>query len=196
MRKFICPTCEGKKKITIREVFKQLVPCPDCKGDGVAELRLKEISVEDIVYEAERLFNPWMEQMEPFLYGREGIVLLVFNTKTGKFLYTLLGKLPNEKVAEKLFFATEKMKRLAVTGEVSSFESENISLSQFGGAIRLGDIILSASGFPPHMDQNFCINVAQQAEVCDEFSANIIYNLTEEKIRFWSRKMAEENQNK
>lgn len=198
MRKFPCPTCEGTGKVDRNLPFKQKAKiCLDCKGAGEAPLNCNpNVSLGLIMGEAESHFSTWMQEMEPFLFGRSGIVFLAFNIKTGKFAYTVLGDLHPGNVAEKLFFATEKMRRLVAFRLVSSFEDENIFAGQFGGAIRLGDIILSASGFPPHMDQNFCLNVAQRAKVCDAYSASMIYDLTEEKIKYWSRKVADENKNK
>jgi hypothetical protein len=194
--KIQCPTCLGTGHAEKESQFQVRQPiCPDCRGTGEGKLRIaQDISVYDIESSAMQIFGEGLRHLSHLLYGRKGVIFLVYDTETGTFAYHRLGDLPIDKVFEKLFFATEKVKRLIANPDhISSFQSEDVAKQQFGGAIRLGRYILSTSGFPPNMDQLFCVLVAVDAKLIDEYTVSCLYELTKERVKFWEDKMAKDN---
>lgn len=186
--KFPCVKCDGKGGF-----FPEQPICRICEGKKVIPLQIYDTLPSLGHLDIHNIFYKFMENFSHSLYGREGCIFLAYNLETGEFLYEKLGKLSPEKTAEKLFFATEKMQRLATSLEhISSFQSEDIALSRFGGAIRLGKWIFSVSGFPPQTDQQFCIYVAHTHGIIDYSGIIMIVDATQPQISFWNKKMQEE----
>ena len=101
------------------------------------------------------------------LDGREGIHLALARidndaTTENKIISEMIGEVPDDKKEEKKGFAHEKVIRLSERdhsgfNDVCSFETEDIPNKKYGGAIKSQSFYISASGFPPHLDQKFII---------------------------------------
>jgi len=72
----------------------------------------------------------------------------------------ILGSVPPERAKEKLVFAEEKIRRMRQNNYLTSFEDENESEKKFGGGIQTRSYFIAPSGFPPHLDQDFAILLA------------------------------------
>lgn len=103
-----------------------------------------------------------MAMMSEELIGRFGGYLCVADTDTGIPLLTaVIGTPTSEKGTKYQRFAEEKCARLALNPTyVSSWQTRNTDLNQFGGAVRTSRRILGFSGFPELWDEALCIAVA------------------------------------
>ena len=105
-------------------------------------------------------------------FGREssgGYIYLrdsMGNTK----LHHYVGELPRDEVSECHRFSQEKACRLLThDGHSTSWQSRNVQAQKYGGAIRLpSGHVLSFSGLPEHLDEVFCICLAQHMGWLDE----------------------------
>ncbi|MCR4280094.1 MAG: hypothetical protein NUV82_01555 [Candidatus Komeilibacteria bacterium] len=81
-----------------------------------------------------------------------GGYLVIRSKKDGRVLFVVqIGEIPPEKVQKYFDYALEKGARLYIhlpEGHISSFQSANEAKNQFGGAVLIGDYILSFSGIP------------------------------------------------
>lgn len=156
------------------------------------------------IIKAVQLFLPLFIQLnKKELEDREGIVFAIQKrSKTGKSVFIqkeikiiTLGNLAEEKVAEKTTFAVEKIRRLIYSqkynkksgGDISSFESENVSEKKFGGAIRTNNYFMSASGFPPHLDQKLLLELALMVNELSFYSAAKIDLITWSQQKKWKK---------
>jgi hypothetical protein len=105
-----------------------------------------------------------------------------------------IGVIPENKLTEKQDFAIEKVLRLDDRNrnrryldvfELSSFDSEDEDKKQYGGGIRVKDFYLSASNFPPHLDQKFMLIVSVLCGQLTFTEAAKIDKDTFEKQRRW-----------
>ena len=94
--------------------------------------------------------------------GRTGGYFCLANAETGLPLLVLpLGQVPLEKAEKYLRLCQEKAKRLAEHLEhLSSWESRNPDKEQWGGAVRVGNLIFSFSGLPEMGDEAVMLAVA------------------------------------
>lgn len=157
------------------------------------------------IIEIAKLFLPIFIQLNKKELGnRKGIVFAIQKrSKTGKSVYLqkeiptiVLGDLPEEKVKEKTEFAIEKIRRLiyfqtyknsSSGGDVSSFESEDVPNKKFGGSIRTDNYFMSASGFPPHLDQKFLLELAIMTDQLSFYSAAQIDLVTWSEQKKWKK---------
>lgn len=112
---------------------------------------------------AESFLPAFLKMHKDRLGDRKGIYLLIVlrtksvHQKRGE----VIGYLPPEKQLEKKGYAAEKLKRIILNKEYSSFQSENEKKGSFGGAIMPNnELHMSASGFPPDLDQEFNVLVS------------------------------------
>lgn len=183
----VCGACNGKGTVPLfRGYIQKQKACTACNGEKQFYFRFdNEIDLETITYDAKQYFDYFVDQNSKRLHGRKGCIFVVYDIPTGRFAYLQLGYIPAEKVAEKMFFATEKMYRVLEGNLITSFDTEDIDLKHFGGAIRLGRYILSTSGFPPHMDQEFDLYIAKSAELTDDDVCSTIRKITQKKCDYW-----------
>jgi len=88
--------------------------------------------------------------------GVTGFPLLIFP----------IGIMPEEKVVKYLAFCQEKAKRLAKHSDhMSSWESRNPDENQWGGAIKIEDLIYSFSGLPELGDEAAMLGCATAIRV-------------------------------
>jgi len=94
---------------------------------------------------------------------RLGGFFCIANGKTGlPYLVKVVGNPPEDKREAYFFFAREKARRLAEHPEhMSSWESRNPELDQWGGAVRRGDFIFSFSGLPELADEALILCLLQ-----------------------------------
>lgn len=87
--------------------------------------------------------------------GKKGGYFCVADGLSGTpLLVALVGEIPLEKVEKYMEFAQEKARRLSFhIGHVSSWESRDPDHDQWGGAIRIEDMIFSFSGLPELGDE-------------------------------------------
>ncbi len=79
------------------------------------------------------------------------------------------GDIPHDKRKGRASRAQEKLLRL-LNGDrnhVSSWQTRNPELSQYGGAIRVGDWILSFAGLPEALDEVFMLLVADFSKLAE-----------------------------
>ena len=90
----------------------------------------------------------------------------MMDAKTGQIvLLTFVGSVPEEKKAKYFAFAQEKAKRLFGHPEhLTSEESKNDDLQQYGGAIRGRRYIYSFSGLPANGDSLVSRKIATTVE--------------------------------
>jgi len=95
--------------------------------------------------------------------GKKGGYFCVADGLSGTpLLVALVGEVPLEKVEKYLEFSQEKSRRLAFQiGHLSSWESRDPSHNQWGGAIRIEDMIFSFSGLPELGDEVLMLLVGQ-----------------------------------
>jgi hypothetical protein len=93
--------------------------------------------------------------------GRKGGYFCVADGLTGTpLLVAIVGEVPLEKAEKYMEFAQEKARRLAFQiGHVSSWESRDPDHNQWGGAIRIEDLIFSFSGLPELADEAAMLGV-------------------------------------
>ncbi len=183
----VCGVCNGKGTIPLFRGYKQNEKtCPACNGEKKFYFRYNDdVELEEIANEAKRLGDYFIEKNEAGLYGRKGCIFLAYDIPTGRFVYLQLGYIPAEKVAEKMFFATEKMYRVLEGNLITSFDTEDIDKKKFGGAIRLGRYIFSTSGFPTHMDQEFDLFLAIAVNLTDTGTYDCMRKITQNKYTYW-----------
>jgi hypothetical protein len=87
---------------------------------------------------------------------RAGGVLTVLRRNGQLLLHAELGTIPEEKWEKYHRLSVEKAVRLCKNfNHVSSWQSRDVMLKKYGGAIRAGDYILSFSGLPELCDEAF-----------------------------------------
>lgn len=143
------------------------------------------------------VFPTFIEAHEHMLGGRAALAL-GFNQGlvpvTGCSVH-YLGTFPPGKAEEKEGLAIKKIRVLQTRNsadfpDVSSFQTEDETLKQYGGGVRVGDCYYSASGFPPHLDQKFIIAVLLVANLITMKDAAFIEELTYEKQKNWFEKVS------
>ncbi len=94
------------------------------------------------------------------LDDEKGGYLCVADAKTGTpLLVALIGEKSVETRART--YAEEKCARLATCpSHVSSWQSRDELFQRYGGAIRAGEILISFSGLPEHLDEMLAVSVA------------------------------------
>ncbi len=102
----------------------------------------------------------------PNWIGKRGGCFCMMDAKTGQIvLLTLVGWVPEEKKLKYFLLAQEKAKRLfAHPQHLTSEESKNDGLEQYGGAIRGRKFIYSFSGLPAIGDSLISLKIAMGVE--------------------------------
>lgn len=110
---------------------------------------------------AKLLLPSFIEQHQEALKGRAGICLAVMTPGATKGFQTAtcpIGNLPPERFGEEQHLAIEKVTRIQEFGHNTSFQTEDEEKGQYGGGIKVTDeLYISASGFPPDLDQAFVV---------------------------------------
>jgi hypothetical protein len=107
-------------------------------------------------------FHKFLEENKKELGDRKGLYLAGIDLKEGGFLSSgmILGTLPPEKIIEKTGYAFEKLTRVIKGKYFTTFPTQDYSLGQYGGGIKIPDILaLAGSGFPPNLDHKFLVEV-------------------------------------
>lgn len=140
---------------------------------------------------AENILPGFIETHKNELNGREGGQLIAIpriysselNSNNGFFI-KVLGNLPAEKRSQKETFARNKVNylksMLADISIVSSYSGWDEEKGIYGGGIKTRNYIIAFSGFPPHLDQKFCIILALALNELDMSQAAELENATKE----------------
>lgn len=136
------------------------------------------------------LFLPaFLEAHKKEVGKRTGIALAIQHQNAVELKHVRkIGTLDDKRFHEKSAFARDKIYRMYETGDLCSFQSEDETKGQFGGGIRTKDFLIAPSGLPPHLDQEFAIQLAMLAgELCC-VSAIAIKAVSYKRIQYWMQK--------
>ncbi len=126
------------------------------------------------------------------LGGRTGIVLAI-STGDAPIDTELLGELSHDVFHQKRDLAFEKLDRIKRNKEITSFRSENEELRQFGGGIQVSeDLWISASGFPPDLDQKFLLDLCEVCDLINYRYKGHILSQSYERVAYWEEKRKSE----
>jgi hypothetical protein len=146
---------------------------------------------------ARLMLSAFLEQHTKELDGRKGVCLAVMTKGNGNGHQTatcVIGSLPEAKRQEKERFAKEKVARIQCLGEDTSFQSEDEKKQQYGGGIKVRDgLWVSASGFPPDLDEKFVLMLALMCDELNRQQYGIISELSSERRTHWKRLRKESN---
>jgi len=145
-------------------------------------------SLENLLREALLLFED-----DPRWQGKTGGCFCLADGKTGAPLFppAPIGEVPAEKAEKYLAFCQEKALRLAAHPDhLASWQSRNPDADQWGGAVRVGDLIFSISGLPEMGDEALMLIMG---ELHDQHDSGAVFDPTLRQIAsltenpYWDR---------
>lgn len=144
------------------------------------------------IFKIARLMLPaFLEQHTKELDGRKGVCIAVMAKGNGDGYQTatcIIGSPPEAKRQQKERFAKEKVARIQSSGEDTSFQSENETKQQYGGGIKVRHgLWISASGFPPDLDEKFVLMIALMCDGLNSRQYGMIKELSFERRLYWKR---------
>lgn len=117
---------------------------------------------------------PVLNRDKPVTEHRHGLQLCVTHLVEGEhkpILLIAIGRVPPEKSQHFQTNALEKAMRLSQNSDISSWLTRDPGTKKYGGGIRAGDYIISASGLPEIGDEVFDILVAEDVGLPVEVGA-------------------------
>lgn len=114
------------------------------------------------------------------LHRRGGYLCVTRRTDGRMLLIASIGVFPQEKAERYFRFCQEKASRLlAHEGHISSWQTRDEKLDQYGGAIVAGKYILSFSGLPELADELIMMGLAQTAGLISPAEARAIAEISQ-----------------
>ncbi len=147
-------------------------------------MELLSIKVPECFYikEAHRIVQTAL-QLARQDYGETelGGYLVAGSRKSGEFACMPVYESEEGRNPEYAYYGSEKAIRLHINGDTRSMTTRNEKTKQFGGGIRMGDLIVSFSAFKEKWDE--AISVAY-ASYCEAVSAGVknVYKLAHKKM--------------
>lgn len=143
-------------------------------------------TLHHILFDEARLMLPhFISAHQSELHDRTGIVFATCYAESPPKA-ELIGELEPDVFTAKRELAFEKIARIRHNGEFTSFQSENEAQRQFGGAIWVApDLWLSASGFPPDLDQEFLLELCQKCDLIHSEFVERIIHFSRERVAYW-----------
>ena len=120
----------------------------------------------EIMRIANLILPDFLTRHELELGGRKGVYVFLKETaKRSKNYLTgeVVGDLPTAKIAEKMRYAFEKLTRLDGDEWLTTFPTQNYADGKYGGGVRSYIYLIAVSGFPPHLDHAFAVEVLREA---------------------------------
>lgn len=149
-----------------------------------------EQRIERLFKLAELFLPAFLEANKAELDGRTGIALLITSNIDPNLeaVPRNIGGLSIDRFTDKCKFVREKITRMYNNNEWCSFQSENEDQASYGGGIKASFVYIIPSGFPPHLDQKFALELAFIAEEISASEITFINTLSYSKIEYWRYK--------
>ncbi len=112
---------------------------------------------------ANRILPDFLTRHELELGGRKGIYVFIANTSKNYLIGEVVGVLPLDKIIPKYLIAFEKLTRLDGDEWLTTFPTQNYADGKYGGGVRSYSYLIAVSGFPPHLDHAFAVEVLREA---------------------------------